>query len=181
MSDLVIAKRRIAEFRIHPLGFFYLQDRKQNGVNHRVHIWLGGGAARPENDRHQHSFDIDSSVVVGRMQSQLFQFRESRDRNIKEYSVQYKAGRSILSPTNRSGFLELLSEFEAVAGTSYYLMAGIIHRVTITERPCVTVLTTKERGVPIFSYGTQQQEQPFERRVVNKEEANKIEALLEKL
>jgi hypothetical protein len=178
MTTLAIARGRTAEFRLHPLGFFYLQDRLASGENRRIHVWLSAGKDPPENDRHQHSFDIHSHVLVGRMRSELFRFRETPSGTEREFAVGYRENRSILSATGRIGALEVFCAFDSAAGTSYFLEAGIIHRVTITERPCVTILTTKEHGIPIFSYGKESTERPFDRRLVNANEAQDIEQLL---
>jgi hypothetical protein len=178
MSDLATAIHRSTEFRLHPLGFFYLQDSFSSSSNRRIHVWLQKGPDSRENDRHQHSFNISSTVLIGCMRSEVFRFRESSSGIEREFAVTYQEGRSILSPTGRIGTLELLSAFETTAGASYFLKAGLIHRVTVTERPCVTMLITEERGIPIFSYGSEVHEPPFARRVVDAREAHQIEKLL---
>ena len=178
MTDIATAMHRSGEFRLHPLGFFYLQDRLSIDTIRRIHIWLSDELEHPELDRHQHSYDIRSRVVLGSLRSELFQFKQCSDRIVQEFAVTYEGGRSILSPTGRTGDLELFSAFESAAGTSYDLKAGVIHRVVVAERPCVTMLMTKERGIPIYSYGEQASETPFARRLANTGEANQIKELL---
>lgn len=51
MKELVEAAQRASDFRLHPLGFFYLQDAVGEGRTRRVHVWLTDGPDRPENDR----------------------------------------------------------------------------------------------------------------------------------
>ena len=43
MKALVEAADRVREFRLHPLGFFYLLDGAGEGQARRVHLWLPGG------------------------------------------------------------------------------------------------------------------------------------------
>ena len=174
MRELINAVRRVQEFRLHPLGFFYLQDKIRESITQRVHIWLPDGPARLENDCHSHSYDIESLVVVGKMQSELFQFKETSNGTEKEFAVSYESGKSVLQPTGKCGELDLVASFETRASARYLLKAGIIHRVTVSETPCVTVLTTSEQGVPINSYGIANEEQPFLRRVAKQDEVSRI-------
>jgi hypothetical protein len=178
MIDISAAIARSGEFRAHPLGFYYLQDSRKDGTSYRVHVWLPHGPDRPENDRHQHSFDIHSSIRLGRMRSELFRFVEASDGETMEFLVNYGKAESTLSPTGRSGRLETMAIFESSLGDSYFLAAGTIHRVAVIERPCVTCLRTVERGSPMFSYGRQSGEPPFDRRLVRSVEQDEIAALL---
>ncbi|TJX60093.1 MAG: hypothetical protein E5W21_13350 [Mesorhizobium sp.] len=174
MRELAEAVQRASEFRLHPLGFFYLQDAVGKGRMRRVHIWLPDGPDRPENDRHQHSFDIESVVVAGRMRSELFRFEEGKpDGPEVEYTVTYDGHESILMPTGRRGRLLPIVSFETAAGTSYRLESGVIHRVAVICRPCITVVRTFERHVPIFSYG-HEEEEAFDRRLCAEGEAEQI-------
>nr|WMC98908.1 hypothetical protein RAR13_09510 [Aminobacter aminovorans] len=173
MKALLEAADRVREFRLHPLGFFYLQVGEGEGRAQRVHVWLPGGPDRPENDRHQHSFDIDSLVVAGRMRSELFSFEEVEGGPEAEFAVAYEGKASILSPSGRKGQLLPIVSFDTVAGATYRLEAGVIHRVAVTERPCITLVQTQERHIPIFSYG-HEDEATFDRRLCSDGEAEEI-------
>lgn len=174
MKELVEAAQRAEEFRLHPLGFFYLQDPTGDGRTRRVHVWLpGGGPGRSENDRHQHSFDIESVVIVGRMRSELFRFMEDGGGPELEYAVTYEGKASILSPSGRRGRLLPIASFETIASATYRLEAGVIHRVAVIERPCITMLQTQDRHIPIFSYG-HDDEAAFDRRLCTESEAEEI-------
>lgn len=175
--DLSEVARRVAEFRLHPLGFFYLLDDVGQGVTRRVHVWLPDRTSRVDNDCHQHSFDIESLVVVGKMHSDLYRFRVTSDGSELEFAVNYEAGKSMLQPTGRRGVLDLIASFETGTGDRYQLAAGVVHRVLVKERPCVSILTTSERKIPIYSYGVAN-EQPFVRRRPNREEAFAITAVI---
>lgn len=178
MKELNNAIHCAEKFQLHPLGFFYLQDKVGGGITHRVHVWLPDGADRLENDRHSHSYDIESLVVVGKMHSELFQFRHTADGANLEFAVSYQSGKSILQPTGKRGVLDAVASFETSSGARYFLNAGVIHRVTVTKVPCVTVLTTSERGKPIYSYGIAEEEEPFNRRAANQDEIHKIKTTL---
>ena len=178
MKSLDEISCRGEEFRLHPLGFYYFKTLVETGVWRRYHIWLPKYSVGIDNDRHQHSFDIRSQVLFGRLRSELFDFHESPCGTEYEFSVKYENNRSILSPTGRVGELVSLSAFENIASTSYFLRAGVIHQVSILEVPCVTVLTTEERGISIHSYGQEQSEPPFERRLANGDEAKQIGEVL---
>jgi hypothetical protein len=129
------------------------------------------------NDLHQHSYDIDSEVISGSLRSELYRFEVTPNGTQREFAVSYEADRSIICPTGRVGELQLFCAFETVAGTKYFLQAGRIHRVTISARPCVTILSTEERGVPIFAYG-EPDEPSFARRLVSPSQAQQIGEVL---
>lgn len=169
------------KFRLHPLGFFYLAQNQGDDLNRRVHVWF------PKTERtvrhvgnvcHQHSFDIHSTIHMGCMRNEIFRFTERREGSQREFEISYSDELSSLSPTGRRGVLEMIASFESNAGKSYFLKAGVIHRVSVTDRPCISFLTPEERDIPIFSYGDDLEEPPFERRLVNYEERDEIIRLL---
>ena len=169
--------RRAEAFLLHPLGFFYLQDDLGNGETRRVHVWLPDEEGRADNDCHQHSFEIDSLIVAGRMHSTLYNFRPTDNGPEREFVVAYDSGRSLLRPTGRRGVLDLTASFEVAAGQRYHLSAGVVHRVTVIGRPCISILTTTERGAPIYSYGGND-EPSFFRRSPNEREAATIREVI---
>ncbi|MBY5751419.1 hypothetical protein [Rhizobium leguminosarum] len=175
------ALARIQEFRLHPLGFFYLRSNAVNGTSSRFHIWPSREFGVPDNECHQHTFDIRSSILAGRMKSELFTFNPSAGGREREFAVEYDIAKSSLRPTGRSGVLERICEFDSHAGASYFLQAGVIHRVSIMQRPCVTALATVDRGIEIFSYGQDVAEAPFDRRLVDSSEIDEIGNILRAL
>ena len=181
MLELAVAITRKREFRIHPLGFYFLRDHSpptERSTN-RVHVWLPNGPSRPENDRHIHAFDQESLVLAGTLQNELFQFQESSNGTTTEFRVTYRSFQSKLHPTGRRGHLKLSASFTTSPGFRYQLNAGVVHRAIAIDRPCVSVLTTRHRDIPIFSYGMSVEEQPFMRRVVTDTEASSIGHVLE--
>ena len=181
IRELAGAARRSGEFRLHPLGFFYLRNDVGQGVTRRVHVWLPNGGDRPENDRHVHSYEIESLVVAGKIRSELFRFRQTAEGADLEFAVSYDVGKSILRPTGKRGVLDAMASFDSAAGARYHIEAGVIHRVTVDAVPCVTVVTTSERGIPIYSYGLGDEKQPFVRRGVKNDESRRIRATLEEM
>lgn len=177
IEELIEAAHRIGEFRLHPLGFFYLQYELGNGARRRIPVWVPDAGDRPDNDRHQHSFDIELLVVAGKMQSEVYRFRQTEEGSELEFEVVYEADKSILQPTGRRGELDPIASFETGAGHRYKLAAGVVHRVIVTEVPCITILTVIERGKPIYSYGFPG-EQPFVRRPPDANEASRIGAII---
>jgi hypothetical protein len=173
MSELIQAAQRVSDFQLHPLGFFYLQDALGDGSTRRIHVWLPNGPDRPENDRHQHTFDFESFVVTGRIRNELFQFAEEVNGPETEFSVTYEGQRSIVTPSGRRGRLLPIAYFDLMEGASYRLEAGVIHRAAVITRPCITLLKTFDRRIPVFVYG-HVEEGSFKRRVCTEEEATQI-------
>ena len=178
-KEVADASRRTEEFRLHPLGFFYLREDIGQGVTRRIHVWLPNRNDGPQNYRHVHSYGIDSLVVAGKISNALFRFRETAEGPELEFAVSYEPGKSILRPTGKRGILDEIGSFETAAGARYRLDAGVIHSVAVDEVPCVTVLTTIEQGIPIYSYGPADEKQPFLRRMAKKDEAQRIAGALE--
>ena len=116
--------------------------------------------------------------MVAGMRSELFQFTQTPGGPNHEFAVSYEMQKSVLNPTGKCGVLERIATFETKAGAHYRLEAGVIHRVVVTTKPCVTAVTTTEQGIPINVYGSDEQEQPFERRAANADEVSKIAAVL---
>ena len=107
MPDLHSARQRVAEFRLQPLGFYYLHDNQAGGASHRMHISLPGGPDPTENDQHQHKFDMWSQVLWGALRSDVFRFLEEQSGGEIEFEVTYADGHSILMNTGRVGKLEI--------------------------------------------------------------------------
>lgn len=177
--ELAIA--RIQEFRLHPLGFFYLRFDEGDGTSSRFHIWPTKEFGTPENECHQHRFDIRSTVLSGHMRSQLFNFESGPRGDQKEFAVEYDGTESVLRPTGRSGSLDRFCEFDSKDGDTYFLKAGVIHKVSVVRRPCVTTLQTFDRAIDIFSYGEDSAEAPFNRRRVVDAEIREVESILRSL
>ena len=172
------ASHRSFDFRLHPLGFFYFQEKITSGTRHRVHVWLQETFDEMRNDTHSHSYTIESAVLAGKIRNDLFQFREDAEGNILEFQVMYEARKSIVRRTGKRGNLEKIASFDTPKDKRYHLEAGTIHRVTVEEFPCVTVLTTIEQGIPICSYGLVDDEKPFARRLARPQEVRKIGRVL---
>lgn len=172
---------RAPNFQRHPLGFYYLRDAVDNTVHRRLHVWDDQDTLIQENDRHSHSFEIQSQVLTGRLGSEIYTFVETPDGADDEYQVSYGSTHSRIVATGRRGRLALTSKFETPAGARYNLSAGVVHRITVWQRPCVTLLTTIEKGAPIYVYGNNPSEPPFERRRVNEQELVRITAILQSL
>lgn len=181
MNEIVAAISRVGDFRLHPFGFFYLVQSRENGLNRRVHVWTKRGVQTRANDRHQHSFDIQSTILLGRIRSEVFCFYEKPNGREREFEVRYDGKSSRVSATGRSGILKLVTSFESREGTSYCLRAGVIHRAVVIVRPCVTCLTTQERGFPTLSYGANTEETGSKRRNVSLTEKDEIAQVLELL
>lgn len=111
------------------------------------------------------------------MRSELFRFEEEDDGPEKEFAVAYQGQSSTLTPSGRRGRLLPVASFDTVANATYRLEAGVIHRVSVTERPCITLVTTQERHIPILSYG-HREEIAFVRRLCNEFEAKRIRRFL---
>ena len=178
MTHLPHIAERGHEFRVHPLGYFFLQDEMSPGNSSRIHVWLDVRASSINNVWHQHSYDISSRLVTGKMRNELFNFVEREDGKIFEFLLRYESNQSMLNPTGRRGELRRMSAFEIIGGAQYWLEAGVIHRVLVDVVPCISIVSVTEQGAPLYSYGPCLVEPPFTRRFVDVVEADRISAAL---
>jgi hypothetical protein len=172
------ALNTVSEFQRHPLGFFYLRTEACTARSVRVHVWVQGEDQLPENAFHTHSYDIYSNVIIGGMSTGIYEFTPHGDGNTFEFQVDYTTGGSKLAPTGRRGSLDQICRFSSISGSSYRLSAGRIHRVTVFEKPCVTVLETVERDKKVFSYGEDLREPEFEREYIDERNIERIRRIL---
>jgi hypothetical protein len=185
MITLKNALERVEEFRLHPLGFFYLASEGTEGIRYRFHLWLEhmnepGGI----NQFHTHSFDLESTALNGKLRNEIFTFSTQSDihpspePDIQEFEVKYEDNESVLFSTGKNGYLQQICAFELSKGCSYFLAAGTIHRAVVVERPCITQVRTVERQGSILSYGSFLTEQSFSRRRANRPEIELLERTL---
>lgn len=170
-----VDKGHIGSFRVHPLGFYYLV-LSSGEVTRRLHVYSGNVDFSADNAWHTHEFDLHSSVLVGSIENHIAEFITGGEGNLKEFSVDYADGRSILHETGRLGAISEVVNFTSIAGQDYFIKAGTIHRTKNIESPCMTHVTMRHQGHKIFSYGVE--EAPFLRRQVNATEASEILEIL---
>ena len=174
-----VASLDLRLFQLHPLGFYFQSQKQGDGVLERIHVWPGGPGelSETENEFHNHSFSITSQIVVGQLRNEIYQFVENASGEYSEFAVEYPNGKSVVSTTGKEGSLNLICSFQIGGGESYFLAAGLIHRIVIVKHPCITVLETVEKGCPIRCYGMDKSEPQFERRFVNDNEFRELEAI----
>ena len=167
-----------SNFRVHPLGFYFFTQQADAELVQRIHVWVLPTDGLLTNDMHAHSYDIESSVVLGKLRNELLEFSEDAGGSILEFSVSYRGQKSVLELTGRRGKIRTLGTFDTGPGNRYCLQAGQIHRALAKNMPCVTILNTRDRGHPILTYGSNHPTQPFPRRDVLPEETEAIKIAL---
>ncbi|WP_143526140.1 hypothetical protein [Roseivivax lentus] len=170
-----VEKRHIRSFRVHPLGFYYLV-LSSGEVTRRLHVYSENADFSADNTWHTHEFDLDSNVLAGSIKNYIAEFVPDREANLKEFSVTYDDGRSILHETGRLGAISEVVNFTCGAGQHYFIKAGTIHRAKNIDSPCVTHVRMRHQGQKIFSYGSE--ESPFLRRQVSDAESSEVFEIL---
>jgi hypothetical protein len=178
MTDFNFYIKNLAFFKVHPLGFFYFENKIDERRKARLHVWDSVMKWSDDNEYHTHSFDIHSKVLLGTLNSKLFNFKCCINGDVKEYKVSYENNTSKLFETGRKGFLEKFVEFETNISNSYNLSAGIIHVVNVIHRPCVTHLETVEQSKDIFVYGNTNADSEFQRRYINDDEKGRLKEVI---
>jgi hypothetical protein len=146
--------------RVHPNGFIQLDldhvadgwhashHRGHSGGRTRLHIWNPPGVTLPHQDTvneiHDHVFDMLSTVMIGALEQQLYEFVPGRDDGdiYERYTAVYQKGAdSRLQPTGERGVLELVESLTVKAGQSYTQPAFTLH----DSLACELVVTIMEK------------------------------------
>jgi hypothetical protein len=172
---MIITNSMISDFRIHPLGFYYI-TLEDGEITRRIHVYGGNSSFSADNEWHTHEFDLLSSIIVGSIQNHIGEFITGGKKSVQEFSVSYGAGNSNLNQTGRHGYISEVVNFTSTAGESYFIKAGIIHRAKPLVNPCVTDVRMTRKGCGIFSYGGV--EAPFTRRRLNDLENLELSTIL---
>jgi len=116
----------------HPLGFKVARISNGN-VHLRIHLWSGRSTDQAGFEVHNHSFDLKSHVVEGKIRRVIYAAHEgpSGDRSI--YQVAYEEGHSILRKTAIVVRLKKLRQEIHPAGTTYSVPAGALHETARHE------------------------------------------------
>lgn len=170
-----VDESQIRNFRVHPLGFYYLV-LSSGEATRRLHVYGANEDFSAENSWHTHEFDLHSSILVGSIENHIAEFIPDSEGSLTEFSVDYSDGKSILKKTGRLGAISQVASFISMAGQDYFIKAGTIHRAKNIESPSVTHVSMRHHGRKIFSYGVE--ETPFVRRQVNATEASEISEIL---
>jgi hypothetical protein len=143
----------LADERIytHPLGFRVIRTADGSHTL-RLHIWHQALAGQqPGFEVHDHSFDLESCVLDGQLESELYAAEPSEAGKHAIYRVIYAAGRSILERTQTRVRLRVTSAETVGPGQRYYIAAGQLHstRCRVFETAMSLVLTVETGHVPI--------------------------------
>lgn len=164
-DEVAEARASGAQPRVHPNGFIQLDllvepgeeswadSKKQghSGGSRRLHIWNPPGIELPhqdtDNEIHDHVFDMQSTVVRGRLMQSLYEFRpQSPDEMAMPTHETYRAvydkkSSSRLEPTGEQGWLDWVQWFFVSEGMSYWQDAFTLH----DTRPDGLVVTVMEK------------------------------------
>lgn len=129
----------------HPLGFVSLTLESGDTWALKLHYW-------PPNQRvpkspvwpiHDHSFHIDSRVLWGEIESELFDVLDGDSQQL--YQVQYTGKDSKLMPTERTVTLKSLGREVHRQGARYQIPKGLFHRSIVPpDRSAVSVVLKSE-------------------------------------
>lgn len=164
-------------FRLHPLGFFFNSQQIAETVTVRLHVYPTDAQFASESDWHTHEFHLHSTVLKGTLKNELGHFFPSASGALDEFSVSYSDGKSELRKTGRNGLIRITADFDTQKMGRYFLEAGVLHRAYATETPCVSLVAAVHQNAQILSYGNE--EEVFERRIVDTMEADLISTELE--
>src|SRR5271166_2045360 len=120
--------------RVHPNGFIQLDLNEEHTL--RLHVWPLielPGRQKTNHPIHDHSFDMASTVLTGKLINEMLVFLNVSDHpdlipNHREYrGVRIGAEETILKPTGNFGCIAAMYQEEVPAGHSYRIPAKVFH------------------------------------------------------
>lgn len=151
----------------HPLGFYVAKIALVGVDVLRLHIWRAGDwfPSDPAWPVHDHMFDLESVVVLGRVLNSVYEVTDSEHGDGQLYSVEYSDRGSVRIRTERRVTCRKVSEDSIAAVQKYRVGAGTFHstapspncsavtiaRTTrISDRPPLVV--GDPSGLPLYEY-----------------------------
>ena len=133
-------------FSWHPLGFIHGTVLSLESSTLRVHIWPRGRrrAQNPFWRIHTHVFDLESTVIHGCIENELYSVSDEQFSDEALYKVRYKDSESVLVATEQRVRSTLCSSQRLSRGECYELPAGEFH-FSHVEEGCGTVSVVRAR------------------------------------
>src|SRR5690606_29307754 len=82
----------------HPLGFSVVQ-LKSGTESLRLHLWRGAEISQPGFEIHDHTFELESYVIDGRLRHRTYEAVPDPAGDFAVYDIRYEPGASVMTKT----------------------------------------------------------------------------------
>jgi len=117
-------------YQKHPLGFKYFSFGKINEQEEfRIHIWSEDYKCQDDDLMiHDHSFDFESFVVLGKIKNTIYSINENPDSEGYIYQVKFAENKSFLEIISDHQKISIFSEEEINEGNFYSIKSYEFHQ-----------------------------------------------------
>ena len=129
IKDYFESNSNDVKFKKHPLGFiFYNLGHLSDSEEFRIHIWDKNYYSQDDDLQiHNHSFDFESFVVIGKIENVCYQLNEDSQSFGYKYQVKFVDNKSFLDLLSHNIKIEIISKEFISAGKFYKLFRSEFH------------------------------------------------------
>lgn len=137
----------------HPLGFLVVQ-LKAGTESLRLHLWRGAEISQPGFEIHDHTFELESYVIDGRLRHRTYEAVPDPAGDFAVYDIRYEPGVSVITKTADRARLVKMTDVFIEAGEAYAVAAGCLHDAILDNcSNATTLILTQDHGGAPVTYG----------------------------
>jgi hypothetical protein len=133
----------------HPLGFANVKVPLSSISAVRLHIWPPIGLAPVSTKElvHDHTWDLTSYVVLGRLTNVLLELHDGGDSGVRKNLVEitHEGDVDVLASLRRQVTVRVASASDYGPGDVYQIPARMFHQTHVQARPTATLVVGTER------------------------------------
>lgn len=130
-------------FQKHPLGFKFLNlGSISESQDLRLHFWDSILDTPQDEDLqiHNHSFDFESVVLIGKIRNEIFQLTENEYSNSRLYEVKFVDNKSFLEKQKGNFEINIKTSEEIDEGNFYFLNRNEFHQSNVILNNAITLI-----------------------------------------
>jgi hypothetical protein len=152
----ILEEIRRVSLKVHPLGFIHSVIHREQDIALRIHIWESKSRVmqQPHWPIHTHVFDLQSTVIVGRVTNHTYSWLEGdSDPAHRLYEATLADGESRLTATGRLGNFTRTSSELINCGGSYAVARSVFHQTIVSQGAFAATLarTHNHPGNPLVA------------------------------
>jgi hypothetical protein len=139
-----------AEFRHHPLGFWFYKELIETDITLRAHFWPNDWkvpAGQTAGEIHDHKFELRSVIVDGVVENENFDVTASVAGAYRIHNVIYDHDVTSLIATAGRFDLRSTSFLRVCKGEAYFVEAKTVHRARAPKTPAATLVFADESSL----------------------------------
>lgn len=152
-QSLLASPLRHEQVKRHPLGFSVVQ-LKSGTKSLRLHLWRGPEISQPGFEIHDHTFELESYVIDGRLRHRTYEAVPDPAGEFAVYDIRYEPDASVMTKTAHRARLQNKTDVLVETGKTYAVPAGRLHDAVLHDCSSATTLVlTRDHGGSPVTYG----------------------------